>query len=128
MTPRNAKFKERLAHEQAQATGWHVRAMREHPANQNLDQRSHTVRASDIPELRSILGDFTPSELRQIQVLRPGARLQQGATYIDLRQPNRRPFTATGHEIAGNNTWLVARSELPFQYWKWLLGVKRRPA
>ena len=79
--------------------------------------------AYDIKELQQTLQDFTKDQLKQILVLPAGARLQQGATYIDLRTPDRREFKATGDMEAGPGNWIVPKSEVDYQTWNRLIGV-----
>jgi hypothetical protein len=84
-------------------------------------QQSRT--AADIKELYDALPDFSKDELKQILILPAGTRLQQGATYIDLRTPDRREFTATGDMEAGPGNWMVPKSEVDYQTWNRLIGV-----
>ena len=42
------------------------------------------------------LGGLDDEDLKQVPVLSPGTRLQQGATYINLTDPAPHEFTATG--------------------------------
>lgn len=80
--------------------------------------------AYDITELHNELKDFTDDELRRIQVLRPGTRLKQGATYIDLRAPSRQEFTAEDGNIeAGEHNWFVPKSQTDYVLWNRLIGV-----
>jgi hypothetical protein len=77
----------------------------------------------DIKELHDALPDFSSDELKQIVVLPAGTRLLQGATYIDLRTPDRREFKATGDMEAGPGNWMVPKSEVDYQTWNKLIGV-----
>jgi hypothetical protein len=62
--------------------------------------------AADIKELRQgPLRDLTDKQLQDIPVLPEGSRLRQGATYLDLNDPERRPFTAMGGMVAGANNY-----------------------
>src|SRR5690606_1326451 len=63
-------------------------------AGQNIGDPVPQLRAADVKELTRELRGFTLDELREIPVVRRGARLQQGATHFDLSQ--RRAFTASG--------------------------------
>jgi hypothetical protein len=96
-------------------------------AGQNIGEparQAHRERRSarDHKELNRALSDrFSDDELGQITVLRPGDRLQQGATYMDLRDPERREFTATGEMEAGEA--IVPKDEVPYQVWNRLRGV-----
>ncbi len=65
---------------------------------QNIDEHTPEEEprvhyAMETKELRNLLGDaFSPDELREIPVVAEGARLQQGKTNINLRDPARQPF------------------------------------
>src|SRR2546430_1403769 len=56
--------------------------------NPHPEQTART--AYDVKEAHRQLEGITDDALKQIPVLGPGARLEQGATYIDLRDPRRR--------------------------------------
>ena len=79
--------------------------------------------AFDIKELHNRLRDFADADLSQIRVLPAGSRLEQGATYIDLNDPQRREFTATGEMSAGPNNYFVPKTEVHYQLWNKLIGV-----
>ncbi len=80
--------------------------------------------AYDVKDLHRRLRDaFTDDELKRIPVLRAGARLEQGATYIDLRRPGAQEFTARGDESAGPQNWYVLKSSVGHPVWNRLLAV-----
>jgi hypothetical protein len=79
--------------------------------------------AADMKELYECLPRLTADELRRIPVLPPGSRLEQGATYIDLRQPHLQEFTAIAGMEAGEHNWYVPKSEVEYQVWNELIGV-----
>jgi hypothetical protein len=79
--------------------------------------------AHDIEEIHRRLQDFTDDELKRIPVLPLGSRLEQGATYIDLRDPDRREFTATGDREAGPDNWFVPKGAVDYVLWNRLIGV-----
>ena len=66
---------------------------------------------------------MTADALKQIPVLWAGARLEQGATYIDLRDPRRREFTATGDMSAGDDNWYVPKDAVDYELWNRLIGI-----
>src|SRR5215831_1342666 len=68
--------------------------------------------AYDIKALHRRLGAFDDATLKRIPVLAPGARLEQGATYVDLQQPTWKPFTALGNQRADWNNWYVAKHDV----------------
>ena len=51
-----------------------------------------------------------------------GARLQQGATYLDLTDPVRAEFKATGDLVAPPNRAYVPKDKVPYQIWNRLTG------
>jgi len=73
--------------------------------------------ARDIPGVHLLLRDYPDEVLAQIPVLPDGARLAEGATYLDLRDPSRCPFTATAGMEAGPNHYYTPKSEVPFPVW-----------
>src|SRR5690349_4587217 len=80
--------------------------------------------AYDIKELHGRLQGYTDDELRQIVILPQGSRLEQGATYIDLRSATPREFTATGEMVTGPHNWFVPKTEVDYQLWNRLIGVQ----
>lgn len=83
----------------------------------------HPRSAYDIKELHRLLTGFDDSELRAIPVLPEGSRLEQGATYLDLYDPRRGPFTAMGGMEAATYHFLVPKSEIDYVLWNKLVGV-----
>src|SRR3954471_6908225 len=51
--------------------------------------------AYDLKPLHAQFCNLSDEELKCIRVLAPGTRLEQGATYIDLRDPGRGEFTGS---------------------------------
>lgn len=80
--------------------------------------------AYDLKELHEHLPDYTDDELKQIPILAPGSRLKQGSTYINLRDPGRQEFTATGDITAGEQDWFVPKTEVSYPLWNRLIGVQ----
>jgi hypothetical protein len=80
--------------------------------------------AVDVKALHERLPHFTDDELRQITVLPEGARLEQGATYIDLGQERPAEFTATAGMLAGPGQCIVPKKEVDYQMWNRLIGVR----
>lgn len=102
----------------------------DHMAGQNVgmhsaDREQGLPTAYDVKEIHRSLGsDFGDDELRQIPVLPEGERLQQGATYLDLRDPGREEFTARGDMTASSGQAMVPKSEVPYSLWNRLTGVE----
>ena len=79
--------------------------------------------AYDIKPLHSRLQHLLDDDLKQIRVLPEGARLQQGATYVDLNDLDRGEFTATGDMQAGRDNYYVPKDEVHYTMWNLLIGV-----
>jgi hypothetical protein len=79
--------------------------------------------AYDVKEAHNRLQNLSDDELKQIRILPEGSRLEQGATYIDLKDPERREFTATGDMEAGPDNWYVAKKDVHYNLWNLLIGV-----
>jgi len=79
--------------------------------------------AHDITALRNALPDFDDAELRRISVLRPGDTLEQGATYIDLRDMQRGEWTAERPADVGPDDLFVAKQVTDYQIWNRLRGI-----
>src|SRR5438045_3455941 len=79
--------------------------------------------ARDIKQAHRWLNNLKDDDLKQIRILPEGTRLEQGATYIDLKDLDRGEFTATGGMDAGPGNWYVAKKNVHFNLWNLLLGV-----
>lgn len=87
------------------------------------DERG-SANARDVKDVhRSLSQEFGDDELRQIPIVQEGERLQQGARYLDLRDADRREFTATGDMSAAGESRLVPKDEVPYSLWNRLRGV-----
>lgn len=80
--------------------------------------------AYDIKALHDRLPGYSDDELKRIPVLPAGSRLEQDATYIDLRDSQPREFTATAQIVAGANNWYVPKTEVGYPLWNRLIGVQ----
>jgi hypothetical protein len=79
--------------------------------------------AYDYKDLHRRLSDLPDDELKQINVVPAGMRLEQGATYIDLAHDRPEEFTATGDMQAEQSNCYVAKSETDYELWNRLIGV-----
>jgi hypothetical protein len=84
------------------------------------DERS----AYDVKDVHRRLTGFTDDELKQIPVVATGARLQQGATYLDLLADTPEEFTATGEMTADAGHCYVNKSDVHYELWNRLLGLR----
>ena len=87
------------------------------------EKNNKTLTAYEVKELHEKLKDFTSDELKEIIVLPQGSRLEQGATYIDLNDLERKEFTAMGGMEAGADKWYVPKTEVSYPLWNRLTGV-----
>jgi len=92
-------------------------------AGPHPEKASDVHTAYDIKNLHNRLPGFEDGELKQIPVLPEGTRLEQGATYIDLREREPQEFTARGDMVAAPSNWFVPKSEVDYQLWNRLIGV-----
>ena len=83
-----------------------------------------TRTAYDIKAAHRRLNHLLDDDLKQIVVQPEGARLKQGATYVDLNDLERGEFTATGDMTAGPNNWYVAKTDVHYNLWNLLIGVE----
>jgi len=80
--------------------------------------------AYDVKDIHRYLSEYRDDELKQIPVLPPGARLQQGATYIDLADARPQEFTATGDMETRQENCFVPKDSVDYQLWNRLIGVQ----
>ena len=97
--------------------GWNVGVESDRP---EVDART----AYELKEAHGPLQGFSDDELKQIPILPAGSRLQQGETYVDLRDPSRHEFTAMGNMEAGPANWYVAKDSVDYVIWNRLIGVQ----
>jgi hypothetical protein len=97
--------------------GQNIGADAEHP--ERAGQSLH-----DIKEAHTRFAEFSADELRRIRVAPPGSRLLQNATYIDLDDPERREFTATGEMEVGDGRLIVAKADTHYELWNRLRRVE----
>jgi hypothetical protein len=93
------------------------------PAGQQ-PQKDHSRTAYDVQEAHRQLVDWSDDDLKQVPLLPAGARLEQAATYVDLRDPARREFAATGEMQVPIDGLYVPRTEVDDRTWNRLLGVR----
>jgi hypothetical protein len=79
--------------------------------------------AYDIKAVHRKFDHLLDADLKQIRVLPAGSRLEQGATYFDLNNPDQGEFTATGDMEAGSGNWYVAKTDTHYNLWNLLIGV-----
>jgi hypothetical protein len=87
-------------------------------------EKDDPLTAYDVKEAHRQLVDWTDEELKQVPLMPVGARLELGATYVDLRDPARREFTATGDMHVPADGLYVPKCEVDFRTWNRLLGIR----
>ena len=92
-------------------------------AGEHAERWSRSPR--DIKTLHARFQGWLDSDLEEIPIVPPGTRLEQGATYIDLRDDTPEEFTATGGMKAGSENWYVPKGDVPYHTWNHLLGRPR---
>lgn len=80
--------------------------------------------AFDVKDAHAYLTGLGDDELKRIPVLPNGTRLEQGATYVNLRERERGEFTATADMRAESRDLLVPKSEVDYRLWNWITGVR----
>ncbi len=115
--------------EQKHPDEWQRDLNPDHMAGQNIgevaaDREQGLPTAYDLKSVHRSLQKFDDDDLKQIPVVPQGQRLQQGATYLDLNDPEREEFTATGDMQAGASNCYVPKSEVPYPVWNRLRGIE----
>jgi hypothetical protein len=81
--------------------------------------------AGDDKDLHARLAILDDDQLARLLILQPGARLEQGGTYVDLNDPSRQPFKALGSQEAGADHRYVAKRDTDYELWNLLVGQGR---
>ncbi|MEO8955760.1 MAG: hypothetical protein ABI396_07400 [Ktedonobacteraceae bacterium] len=79
--------------------------------------------AIEIKSLHTQLADLTDDELRNLEIVPEGTRLEQGATYFDLRHPDQDEFVAMGNMVAGPDNSYISKKETDYVLWNRIMGV-----
>lgn len=113
--------------EQVPTDGFDLDLHPDHMAGQNLGPRTDAAdgarTAYDVKSVHRALRDWPDGELKEIPVLEEGAPLQQGGTYINLREPRRGEITAMGGMRAGPDDAYVPKDRVPYPTWNRLRGI-----
>jgi hypothetical protein len=101
-----------------------------HLAGQNIgEQAEAAVRtagtAFHLRKAGQALRGIDDEELKQVPVLAAGERLQQGATYIDLKEAAPQEFTARGDMAALPGNAYVPKDRVPYEIWNRLIGEEK---
>jgi hypothetical protein len=100
-------------------------AMSSHP-----DSERRTAR--DVRSEHRVLLSFSEKDLAAMPLVPEGTRLTRGGWYMDLHNPAKADFPATGDEIVEPGQHVLARKEVPAGLWDELRracdGVLGRPS
>lgn len=93
-------------------------------AQRGANPETRAPNAATITEIHRLLPHLTDDELRRLVVLQEGDRLEQGATYIDLRHADRGEFTADTPEEVGppNLNLIIPKQQTDYELWNKLRG------
>ena len=86
-----------------------------------LDSSPQT--AYDIQALHDRLVNLSSVELRQVPVLKDGASLQPGETYINLNDIKRREFSGAEGMTVKPGTYIVPKDGVSYDLWNRLTNV-----
>jgi hypothetical protein len=79
--------------------------------------------AADVAEAgRLLAADFRHDELHLVPILPAGTRLDDGATYLDLKTFGWKPFRARADQHAEPAQLLVPKSETGYEVWNRLIA------
>lgn len=88
----------------------------------HAEQDSRT--AYDFKDVHNRLSEMDDDVLRGIPILPEGTRLEQGAVYFDLRDPDAGELKARGDMVAGPGQALAPKAAVDHYTWNWLIGVR----
>ena len=80
--------------------------------------------AESVKEMHTRLADLTNDELRSINIIPTGTRLEEGAQYIDLNHLERGAFVADARMVAGPEHYYVAKKATGYVLWNRLNQVE----
>jgi len=97
-------------------------------AGQNIGAPSETRQrglrtAYDVKSVHRALRDWRDDDLKQVPIVEPGTRLQQGATYLDLE---RGAFTATAEMSVRPEQTVVPKDDVHYDTWNRLVAAQKR--
>ena len=81
--------------------------------------------AADDKQAQARARDLDAAEMTRLSVLQEGTKLEQGSVYVDLNDPERRPFKALGGDVAGPENRYVAKRDTDYELWERLVGQGR---
>jgi hypothetical protein len=94
---------------------WEVLMSDEDARRQPAKERRRT--AGDVRTEHRVLGSLDDRDLDEIPLLPEGARLVRRRQYLDLHDPGRAAFVASGDEVVEPGQHMVARDEVSQAAW-----------
>jgi hypothetical protein len=83
-------------------------------ARPDLERRT----AKDVRSEHRVLLAFSDKDLASMPLVREGTRLARGGWYLDLHNPAKADFLATGDESVEPGQHVVARKEISGELWE----------
>ena len=88
--------------------------------------------ASERKDVVDLLPEFNQGDLSRLEILETGTPLEQGATYLDLKDRKRGPFKAIGGQTVESSERMVAKKTTDYELWNRLTSDRdaeiERPA
>lgn len=78
--------------------------------------------AYEFKELHDKFPQLDNADLKNIPILPAGTRLDQGATYLDLMNPDKGEYSAVANETVGEKDYIVPKTEVGYPLWNRLTG------
>lgn len=115
--------------EQKHPDEWQQDLNRDHLAGQNVgpatDVSEQSPTAFHLRKAGLDLGAVADDDLKRVPIVPDGTRLQQGATYVDLRASRREEFTARGDMHAEPGQAVAPKDQVPYEIWNRLIGEEK---
>ncbi len=92
---------------------------------ETVEQQRAMPTAHELKDVHRMLRDFTDDELKQIHILPPGTRLEQGATYVDLADESRQEVKVNAGVTARDGNLWVAKADVPYEVWNRIRRASR---
>lgn len=103
--------------------GGDLNAPRDPGENRGSDMQE-TTSAFEIKAVHDLLPDLNDAALKELRVLRQGARLDEGAVYFDLAHPERGEFRGMNNMTAEAGCYLVPKGDTGYDLWNWVTGQR----
>lgn len=88
----------------------------------NTDSEGNVISAEQERQRSPWEARLNGDELASMRYLEPGARLEQGQSYLDLNQVSGGPFTPTGSRSVEEGDRIVAQRDIDPELWRKLVG------